>query len=87
MKERTFRKFGATFVVASAVVVAGASVGAAEQWYSDVSKDNTHYEAIKALTDQNIIQGYSENLFKPGNSIERRHAALILAKLGDFYFL
>ncbi|PIC95900.1 bifunctional metallophosphatase/5'-nucleotidase [Sporosarcina sp. P26b] len=85
MKERTFRKFGATFVVASAVVVvAGASVGAAEQWYSDVSKENTHYAAIKALTDQNIIQGYSENLFKPGNSIERRHAALILAKLGDF---
>jgi len=84
MKERTFRKFGATFVVASAVLVAGASVGAAEQWYSDVSKENTHYAAIKALTDQNIIQGYSENLFKPGNSIERRHAALILAKLGDF---
>lgn len=84
MKERTFRKFGATFVVASAVVVAGASVGAAEQWYSDVSKENTHYAGIKSLTDQNIIQGYSENLFKPGNSIERRHAALILAKLGDF---
>ena len=84
MKEKMFRKFGATFVVASAVVVAGASVGAAEQWYSDVSKDNTHYEAIKALTDQQIIRGYSDDLFKPGNSIERRHAALILAKLGDF---
>ncbi|PID00540.1 5'-nucleotidase C-terminal domain-containing protein [Sporosarcina sp. P29] len=84
MNKRKVHRFGATFAVASAIVMAGGSVSAAEQWYTDVSKDNTHYEAIKALTDQQIISGYPGNQFKPGNSIERRHAALILAKLGDF---
>ncbi|WP_153720234.1 5'-nucleotidase C-terminal domain-containing protein [Sporosarcina cascadiensis] len=84
MKNKNVRRFGSTFAVAGAVVLAGASVGAAEQWYADVAKDNTHYEGIKALTEQGVIRGYSENQFKPGNSIERRHAALILAKMGDF---
>lgn len=84
MTKSKMQKFGATFVVATAVVVAGASVGAAEQWYTDVAESNTHYDAIKALTDQNVISGYADNRFKPGSSIERRHAALILAKMGDF---
>src|SRR5699024_6769603 len=46
--------------------------------------ENAHYDAIMALTEQEIIRGYENNEFKPWENITRQHAAVILSQVADF---
>lgn len=56
-------------------------VSAAE--YTDVSVDNTYSEAIKVLSDLNILNGFEDNSFKPNDIVTRAQMAKILcAALG-----
>lgn len=81
---RTFRNVRASFLIVLTFLLIGTSAVFANDWYSDVPEDNTHYESIKALTEQNIIKGDLDNKFNPEHPIARKHGALILSKLGDF---
>lgn len=65
----------------------GPSVFAAEtNTYPDVSSDNSHYEAITALSEQGIVKGYGDGLFRPGNSITRQEVAIILFRAYDLEY-
>ena len=56
----------------------GALVGESEaltaeeqQLFTDVSRINPHYDAIKWMKDQGIISGYGDGTFKPDNTVNR----------------
>ena len=48
--------------------------------YPDVPTNHKHHNAIAALTDSEIIQGYPNGTFQPENLINRAEAIKILAK-------
>lgn len=49
--------------------------------FSDVPPSKHFAEAVYDLAERNIIGGYPDGTFKPGNSITRGQAAAIIAKL------
>lgn len=46
--------------------------------FSDVSTAHTHYSAINSLTSQDIIHGYEDGSFQPGNEVNRAEALKII---------
>jgi len=73
LKANVFKKFVTPFMVVLALLLVNASTISAAEWkdFDDVSKNNEHYEAIKALTEQEILKGYPDNTFDSWNSIQR----------------
>lgn len=63
-------------LAATAVAVAPA---AAADTFSDVKKDNAHYEAITALHTAGVISGYPDGTFKPAKDVTRGQAAKMIA--------
>uniref|UniRef100_UPI00052FEC60 S-layer homology domain-containing protein n=1 Tax=Planococcus sp. CAU13 TaxID=1541197 RepID=UPI00052FEC60 len=59
-----------------------------KQLFPDVSKKYWAYDAIQAIYQKGIITGYPQKngppLFKPGNSIERQHVAVMLTRALTF---
>lgn len=51
--------------------------------FSDVSESNTHAEGIEYVKDRGITVGYEDGTFRPGDSIKRVHAALMIARAFD----
>ena len=51
-----------------------------KQGLKDVSKDFWAYEAITSLVEKGIINGYSDNTFKPENDITREEFITVLVK-------
>ncbi|MBA2174415.1 C40 family peptidase [Halobacillus locisalis] len=47
-------------------------------WFTDLSKKHAAYEAIKLMTDEEIINGYTDGTFRPDDSITREQAAAIM---------
>lgn len=48
--------------------------------FKDVPSSYPYYREIKYLTDRNIITGYTDGTFRPGNTLKRVDAALLLAR-------
>nr|WP_106783637.1 S-layer homology domain-containing protein [Lysinibacillus timonensis] len=48
--------------------------------FEDVSTDHPYYKYIAALENAGYVNGYEDDTFKPGESINRYHMALILKK-------
>lgn len=46
--------------------------------FSDVKPGDDHYEAIKTLTEQNIVKGLEDGSFGQWDSVERQHVAAML---------
>ncbi|MBN2087747.1 S-layer homology domain-containing protein [Candidatus Peregrinibacteria bacterium] len=46
--------------------------------FADVSKGHPNYEAIKYLSDNGVINGYSDGTFKPNNTVNRVEALKML---------
>ena len=57
------------------------SVAAA--WFPDVPTSHEHYDAITALSEKGIINGYSDGTFKPNGNITRAEAATIIARAAE----
>src|SRR5699024_10093530 len=72
--------------VALTLLLVGTSAVSAAEWegFTDVTEEDTHYEAIKALTEQEILNGYPDGTFDQWSNIERQHVAHILFKVEDF---
>ncbi|MFJ7951971.1 S-layer homology domain-containing protein [Lysinibacillus sp. NPDC096418] len=68
--------FTATAVVASAVVPAPTLAAPS---FTDVKTTDYYAEAITSLAERGIIKGYSDNTYRPGNSVTRGQAAKIIA--------
>lgn len=57
------------------------TAAASNQPFSDVSPKQHFAEAVNELAARNIIGGYPDGTFKPGNPITRGQAAAMIAKL------
>ena len=55
-------------------------VGDSQDGFSDITEDSTHYEAIMALSQEGIINGYEDGTFRQWESVSRAQAAVILYK-------
>lgn len=78
MKKKLLTTFGA-LVLACSLPLTGNAAG--KQRFSDVPTTKHFAEAVYELAERNIIGGYPDGTFKPGNPITRGQAAAIIAKL------
>ncbi|MFS0575636.1 S-layer homology domain-containing protein [Sporosarcina sp. 179-K 3D1 HS] len=72
----------ATTVATGAIVTAApAFAQAAAPTFSDVKNIPSHhfYEAVTSLAERGVINGYEDGTFRPGQHINRMHAAKIMA--------
>ena len=65
------------------IFVATPLQGKAATQFSDVPSSKHYAEAVYDLAERNIIGGYPDGTFKPGNSITRGQAAAIITKMID----
>lgn len=75
-----FSKKGVAFSLAAGLFAVPVYASAATQDFKDVTKADSHYDAIRSLSGQNIISGYGDGTFKPYQNISRQHVAVILAR-------
>ena len=78
MKKKLLTTLGA-LVLACSFPLTG--TGAGKQRFSDVPTTKHFAEAVYDLAERNIIGGYPDGTFKPGNPITRGQAAAMIAKL------
>ncbi|MER2037803.1 MAG: S-layer homology domain-containing protein, partial [Solibacillus sp.] len=71
--------FISTIAVAVAVASGGTVSTGAASAFSDVSKNNSHYDAIMELAKRGIIHGYGDGTFRPENPVTRGQAAKMIA--------
>lgn len=76
-----FRKTIATLSAAALFSSVAITANAKEYQLTDVSTEADYYHTVKKLVEFDIISGYSDNTFKPGNLVTRGQAASMLAKL------
>lgn len=69
----------AAFFLACSLPLSGAA--ADKQVFSDVPPSKHFADAVNELSARNIIGGYPDGTFKPGNTITRGQAAAIIAKM------
>jgi len=48
--------------------------------FKDVSTENVNYDIIKTMAEQGIIGGYQDGTFRPGESISRKQAAVLISR-------
>lgn len=85
-KAKMFTTALATAVAVSGVVAVAPELAKAEtQSFSDVRDIPSHhfYEAVMKYTAADMISGYSDGTFKPGQNITRQDAAKLLALVLD----
>lgn len=82
-KNKKMKKFLATTATAAFLASALIPTGASAASFKDVPENNVHFEAIDVLSDEGIINGYSDGTFKPSNTITRGQVAKIFARLFD----
>lgn len=66
------------------MILLGSGFAAAEtsaQDFKDVPKSHQFYEEITELSEQGVINGYSDNTFRPGDPLTRGQAAKILSRI------
>ncbi len=49
--------------------------------YSDLASSHFAYTAVKTLSSKNVISGYEDGTFRPGNSVTRGQAAAIVNRV------
>lgn len=76
--KRRLSIFGALVL---AISLPATSFAASTLQFSDVPQTKHFAEAVYDLAERNIIGGYPDGTFKPGNSITRGQAAAIIAKM------
>lgn len=77
-----FKKTIATSL-AAALLATGAMAGPTQantKTFRDVSDTAWYYKSVQKLVQHNIISGYADETFKPGQNITRGQAATILAR-------
>ena len=75
---KQFNKIIASLLIASSVSLI---VNASEIKFSDVVKENAHYDAINSLVNRGHINGYGDGTFRPDGILTRGQAAKILANV------
>lgn len=85
MSKTNMQKFIAGSVTAAVVAsaVAPAASAAEVKSFKDVSADHWAYDAITSLVNAGVINGYPDNTFRPGLTLNRGQAANLLTKALD----
>ena len=78
MKRKLLAIVGALLIACSSPL---SSVAASKQPFPDVPATKHFAKAVNELAERNIIGGYPDGTFKPGNNITRGQAAAIIAKM------
>ncbi|MDQ5823146.1 MAG: S-layer homology domain-containing protein [Chloroflexota bacterium] len=52
--------------------------------YSDVPQGSTFYEFVRCLSCRNVLSGYPDNTFRPGNNVTRAQLAKIVSNAAGF---
>ncbi|WP_082087931.1 C40 family peptidase [Domibacillus indicus] len=73
--------WGPKYAGAKRVLAGPASSIAAPDWFTDVPAASITYQAIKTLTESNIINGYNDYTFRPDEQVTRGQAAAILNRV------
>ncbi|WP_245575571.1 S-layer homology domain-containing protein [Alkalicoccus chagannorensis] len=77
-------KAGKTLAAATAAAVLFLpESGVKAQSFSDVSENAYYHQPVTELVGQGIIGGYDDNTFRPGVSLQRKHAAALLTRALD----
>lgn len=79
MKKRRFAAFGALLL--ACCLPLSSTFAASPKQFQDVPPSKYFAEAVYDLSERNIISGYPDGTFKPGNTITRGQAAAIIAKM------
>ncbi|WP_338655997.1 S-layer homology domain-containing protein [Sporosarcina psychrophila] len=79
MRKKLIMVLGA-LLLACGLPLSGTFAASTER-FSDVPSSKHFAEAVYNLAERNIIGGYPDGTFKPGNSITRGQAAAIIAKM------
>lgn len=79
MKKRLFAVFSVLLLACSLPL--SSTFSASTKQFSDVPPSKYFAEAVYDLAERNIIGGYPDGTFKPGNTITRGQAAAIIAKM------
>jgi len=74
-----FKKIFIVLIMLLSFLNAGLMPALAENFY-DVNQDYWAYQSIQDLSGQNIISGYSDNTFRPDNSVTRAEFATMIIK-------
>ncbi|WP_052130137.1 S-layer homology domain-containing protein [Ureibacillus sinduriensis] len=69
--------------ITAAAVISVPAADAKSLNFPDLSPTNPHYEAIKALYDRGVLNGFPDGTFKPNQLLTREQAAIILTKALD----
>ena len=77
------KKFLSLAIAAVLLLSLSFSVSGADK-FSDVPEGSKFYKAVTALSKKNIISGYEDGTFLPGNTITRAEAATIIVRAGGF---
>ncbi|MDO5477795.1 MAG: S-layer homology domain-containing protein [Clostridia bacterium] len=77
------KKFLSFAIAAVLLLSLSFSVSGADK-FSDVPEGSKFYKAVTALSKKNIISGYEDGTFLPGNTITRAEAATIIVRAGGF---
>ncbi|MBP1926722.1 hypothetical protein J2Z76_002592 [Sedimentibacter acidaminivorans] len=56
--------------IAIIIIIFSSSASAAEINFTDVKTDDWFYKNLQELTEKNIISGYQDSTFKPGNTLK-----------------
>ena len=75
MSRKALKIFTATTVAASVVT----PVASASTTFNDITPTNSHFEAVQALVERGVINGYEDGTFRPNATLTRGQAAKILA--------
>lgn len=79
MKKRLTTIFTVLFIACNLVLAS--TFAASTKQFSDVPSSKYYAEAVYELAERNIIGGYPDGTFKPGNTITRGQAAAIITKM------
>ncbi|MFL8936346.1 S-layer homology domain-containing protein [Rossellomorea oryzaecorticis] len=71
-------------IMISALFLGMGVSSASAQDFTDVNQDYRFYDYIMHLSGNNVINGYSDGKFKPGNNISRGDAAVMVGRILDF---
>lgn len=65
------------------ILLGGTIAFASTKTFFDVAENSWYEQAVENLAERDVIQGYPDGTFKPGNSVNRAELAVILNRFAD----
>ena len=73
-----------TSLVAAGVLLGAMSAIAVQMNFKDVQQNDWFYGDVQSMTDIGVIKGYSDNTYRPANSVNRAEVAAMLSRFNNY---